>query len=60
MSDAVKKNIRDALITLGIEDKRIYSLVELEAVAMMTDYPLIAVMGYLRNRRKGGVSDDYV
>lgn len=50
MSDAMKTRIRDALITLGIEDKKMYSLEELEAVAQITDYPLIAVMGYLRNR----------
>ena len=50
MDAETRRAIRDALITLGIEGKDIYSLGELEAVASITDKPLIAVMAYLRNR----------
>lgn len=50
MSIEMEKRIEDALISLDIVDKVIYSLGELEAVSEITEYPLIAVMGYLRNR----------
>lgn len=53
MSETIKKNIKDAMITLGIEGKPTYTLFELEAVATVAGYPLIAVTGYLRNVRKG-------
>lgn len=50
MSETIKTKVRDAMITLGVEDKEFYSLGELEAVATIAGYPLIAVLGYLRNR----------
>lgn len=53
MSEKIARDIKDAMITLGIEGKEMYSLGELEAVATVAGYPMIAVMGYLRNRQKG-------
>lgn len=50
MDTETRRVIRDALITLGIEGKSVYSLVELEAVASVANEPLIAVMAYLRDR----------
>ena len=46
----MKTRIKNAIKALGIEDKAIYTLRELEAIAKQAGCPMIEVMRYLRNR----------
>lgn len=46
----MKKNIKNAVEALGLTEKNVFTLGELEAIARKANCSVHAVMKYLRNR----------
>lgn len=46
------KKIEKAVLELGLIEKKVFSVAELDAICKKSGMPLLAVMKYLRNGRK--------